>query len=169
MSKLPKLSPLNYAGCKAFLVKWVLFAWERKITFISMASHLALLWNRGLGQLKKWCITQGSYTCKTFCGKISLPPEYCQMHQGSNQSLVKMVARKRRIAVRERVKILMRKNHPLPRRNGWCWKEILDSPIMKWKSNQIRSNNDSFMVFLRIGCCFDMKPLNVQEMMISSW
>lgn len=42
------------------------------------------------------------------------------MHQGSNQSLVKMVARKRRIAVRERVKILMRKNHPLPRRNEWC-------------------------------------------------
>ena len=40
---------------KTFLWKRVSFAWEWKGIFISMASHLALLWNRGLGQLgPKW-------------------------------------------------------------------------------------------------------------------
>ena len=37
---------------KPFLWEWVLFAWEQKIIFITIASHLALLWNNGLGQLR---------------------------------------------------------------------------------------------------------------------
>ena len=38
-------------SAKPLLWKWVLFAWELKVVFISIASHLASLWNRGLGQL----------------------------------------------------------------------------------------------------------------------
>ena len=43
---------LNDGKCKAFLVIMIFFAWEYKMVFISMASHLASLWNRGLRQLE---------------------------------------------------------------------------------------------------------------------
>ena len=52
--RVPKTLPFKTRlSTKTFLWKCVLLAWEYKIPFISMASHLASLWNRGLGQLRK--------------------------------------------------------------------------------------------------------------------
>ena len=39
-------------SAKPFLWKWVLFSWQHKVIFISMALHLASLWKRGLWQLR---------------------------------------------------------------------------------------------------------------------
>ena len=47
------------AQCKTFLGKWVLFAWEQRIIFISMALHLASLWNKGWGLLGNFNLFDG--------------------------------------------------------------------------------------------------------------
>ena len=48
---VPKILPFKtMLSVKPFSLERVLFAWEWKLIFISMVSHLASLWNRGLGQ-----------------------------------------------------------------------------------------------------------------------
>ena len=59
---------------KPFLWKCVLFEWEWKFFVMSMASHLASLWNRGMGQLRKaCCLAKVQKSCKniTFAALVS--------------------------------------------------------------------------------------------------
>ena len=44
-------------SAQPFIWKWVLFAWEWKITSISKAEHLTSFWYRGPGGTRKWPIT----------------------------------------------------------------------------------------------------------------
>ena len=59
---------------KPFLLKCVLFEWDWKFIIMSMASHLASLWNRGMGQLRKaYCLEKVQKSCKniTFAALVS--------------------------------------------------------------------------------------------------
>ena len=59
---------------KPLLLKCVLFEWEWKFIVMSMASHLASLWNRGMGQLRKaYCLAKVQTSCKniTFAALVS--------------------------------------------------------------------------------------------------
>ena len=47
-SKNPRFQ--NEPNAQSFLWKWVLFAWEWKINFISEAEHLTSFWYRGPGE-----------------------------------------------------------------------------------------------------------------------
>ena len=50
--RVPKtLTSKMRLGAQPFLWKWVLFAWESKMIFISKAEHLPSFWKRGLGGL----------------------------------------------------------------------------------------------------------------------